>query len=176
METLPDYLRAGLDLVFVGINPGAYSAQVGHYFANTRNRFWMAFNAAGMTPLPLTPEADYTCLLHGIGFTDVVKRPTPGMADLKLSEFALGALVLQEKLLQYQPLVVCFNGVSGFRNYMKRVSPEVTEGAPGFQQVTIGRSRVWVLPSTSPANAGVSLDRIVAGMRELKEFIELLKR
>ena len=83
METLPDYLEPGLDLVFVGINPGLFSAQQGHYFANLRNRFWPSFNAAEMAPIPFTPETDYLCMKYSIGFTDVVKRPTRGMSELK---------------------------------------------------------------------------------------------
>ena len=47
MKTLPDYLAPGLDIIFVGINPGSYSAQVGHYFAGPRNRFWPAINRSG---------------------------------------------------------------------------------------------------------------------------------
>jgi TDG/mug DNA glycosylase family protein len=174
METLPDYLQNGLDLVFVGINPGLTSAQRGHYFSNPRNRFWMAFNAAQMTPTPLGPDTDGACLTYGIGMTDVVKRPTNSMAELKPAEFTEGVVVLEAKLLHYQPLVVCFNGVTGYRYYMKQDS-KAAEAKVGLQEVTIGRSKVWVLPSTSPANAAVPPERIVACMRELKQFIRDLK-
>ena len=174
METLPDYLGPNLDLVFVGINPGLHSAQRGHYFANLRNRFWQAFNAAKMTPVPLTPDTDSTCLKYSIGMTDVVKRPTASMSDLKPVEFTEGAVLLQAKLLECQPLVVCFNGVTGYRHYAKQDSKKAVANS-GLQMVTIGRSKVWVLPSTSPANAAVSLNHIVNGMRELKQFIRDLK-
>lgn len=174
METLPDYLGPNLNLVFVGINPGLYSAQRGHYFANLRNRFWQAFNAAQMAPVSLSPDTDNTCLKYSIGMTDVVKRPTASMSELKPVEFAEGVALLKAKLLECQPLVVCFNGVTGYRYYTKQDS-KTAEANPGLQAVTIGRSKVWVLPSTSPANAAVSLDRIVNGMRELKQFIKDLK-
>ena len=78
MKTLPDYLAPGLDIVFVGINPGVYSAQVGHYFASPRNRFWPAINRSGLLMEPLGPSTDDQALLQGIGFTDVVKRPSNG--------------------------------------------------------------------------------------------------
>ncbi len=171
MDTLPDYLQPNLDIVFVGINPGLYSAQQGHYFATTRNRFWMAFNAAEMTPVPLQPETDHECLRYSIGLTDVVKRPTRSMSELKPYEFSEGAIVLEEKLLQNQPLFVCFNGISGYKNYLKRVSPKTKDAGLGPQPYTIGSSRVFVLPSTSPANAAVPLERIVQGMRELKHLV-----
>ena len=91
LQTLPDYLAPGLALVLVGINPSRYSAQVGHYFANPRNRFWRAFNAAGLTPEPLSAETDHRALEFGIGFTDLVKRPTPGMSELRPEEYRQGA-------------------------------------------------------------------------------------
>jgi TDG/mug DNA glycosylase family protein len=175
LETLPDYLRPGLDLVFVGINPGWLSAQRGQYFANPRNRFWPAFNAAAMAPVPLTPETGHRCLEFGIGFTDVVKRPTHSMSELKPAEFAEGAAMLHSKLLQHRPRVVCFNGLSGFKNYARRALPRLPEPVLGTQAATIGASRVYVLPSTSPANAAVSLERIVEGMRDLKALIDRTK-
>ena len=175
MDTLPDYLEPGLDLVFVGINPGLYSAQYGHYFANLRNRFWAAFNLAEIAPVPFTPESDHACLRYRIGFTDLVKRPTRGMAELKPSEFALGAQVLRKKLLQYRPLMVCFNGVTAYRNFAKHTDVPPSETSPGLKSSLIGASRVWVLPSTSPANAGVPLDRIIGGMRDLKRLLLKIK-
>ena len=74
--TLPDHLREGLDLLFVGLNPSQYSAEVGHYFANPHNRFWPAFNLSGLVGRQVTAEEDATLLDDGIGFTDVAKRPT----------------------------------------------------------------------------------------------------
>ena len=96
METLPDYLQPGLDIVLVGLNPSTPSARTGHYFANPRNRFWPAFNGAELTPEPLTAETDYRVLEFGIGMTDIVKRPTPGVADLKTADFHGGVLDLQD--------------------------------------------------------------------------------
>ena len=175
LKTLPDYLQPDLDLVFVGINPGLYSAQVGHYFANLRNRFWAAFNAAGMTPTPLAPETDSLALRYGIGFTDTVKRPTRGMSELKPAEFKEGAVALLEKLLSFRPRVVCFNGVSGYRNFARHAEGWTGKVEVGLQPNGIGRSMVFVLPSTSPANAGVSLERIVEGMRELKALVDRMR-
>ena len=167
VDTLPDYLRPGLDIVFVGINPGLTSAKAGHYFFNPRNRFWPAFNAAGLTPEPLGPESDARALDYGIGFTDVVKRPTRQMSELRAADYRDGAPLLRDKLLACGPLVVCFNGLTGYKHYARYTGGPAEVGV-GLQQASIGTSRIYVLPSTSPANAAVSLDRIVEAMREVK--------
>ncbi len=88
--SLPDYLQPGLDLVFVGINPGLYSVQRGHYFARLTNRFWPAFSASKLSERvrrslgtdTLRAEHDDKLLRFGIGFTDVVKRPSANAAGL----------------------------------------------------------------------------------------------
>ena len=168
MKTLPDYLQPGLDIIFVGINPGFHSAEVGHYFATGRNRFWPAFNAAEMTPVPLGPETDDQVLRYGIGFTDVVKRPTRSMSELKAAEFNEGAEVLLKKMLGFQPRLVCFNGISGYNNFLRYTEGVPGKSVPGLQERRIGHAKVFVLPSTSPANAGVPLVEIVRWMKELR--------
>ena len=176
MLTLPDHLKAGLDLVFVGINPGLRSAQEGHYFATSRNRFWPAFNAARMTPEALGPETDARALEHGIGFTDVVKRATRSMSELRTPDFREGAALLREKLLRCQPKVVCFNGLTGYKSYLRHAGGGPATAGLGRQSQPIGRSTVFVLPSTSPANAAVPIQEITAAMLELKALIAEVKR
>ncbi len=127
------------------------------------------------SPEPLTPETDSLALRYGIGFTDVVKRPTRGMAELKPAEFAVGATILHEKLMRYQPLVICFNGLTGYKNYMRNTGRPFAAAKIGVQADLIGHARVFVLPSSSPANAAVSLERIVEGMRELKALASSLQ-
>ena len=168
IKTLPDYLRPGLDIIFVGINPGMSSAEAGRYFFTPRNRFWPAFNAARLTPEPLGPETDAKALDHGIGFTDVVKRPTRQMSELRAADYREGAALLREKLLRFQPLVVCFNGLSGYKNYLRYTGGAFAAAKLGLQPERLGRSLVYAMPSTSPANAAVSLERIVEAMTELK--------
>ena len=112
MKTLPDYLREGLEIVFVGLNPSAYSARVGHYFANPRNRFWKALNRSGLVDVEVAAEGDGTLLDRGIGFTDVVKRPTAGASELTSEDARRWAPVLKGNLERYQPLIACFHGVT----------------------------------------------------------------
>jgi len=166
---LPDYLREGLDLVFVGLNPGLYSAKVGHYFAYKQNRFWPALSLSGLIPESIGPEDDARLLEWGIGLTDIVKRPTHGIHEVSTTEFRRGAKVLREKIERYQPCVVCFIGLTGYRICCGN------ESGPGTYAGRFGGASVFVVPSTSPRNASYSLERIVAALRDLKEYIDNLR-
>ncbi len=102
----------------------------------------------------------------GYGLTDTVKRPSRGVADLALSEFHQGRPILEAKLLRCQPRIVCFNGKTGFMHFF---------GVPAFrrfgrQEVTMGTSRVFVLPSTSPANAGTPVAEKLRYFRDLRRW------
>ena len=77
MNTLPDYLATGLEIVFVGTNPGAYSAETGHYYAHPRNRFWGAVNKSGLLDEPLDATRDHLVLEQKVGLTDLVKWARP---------------------------------------------------------------------------------------------------
>lgn len=168
-ETLPDYLQAGLALVFVGLNPGLYSAQVGHYFAFKPNRFWTALSASGLVPEPVGPEDDARLLDWGIGLTDIVKRPTSGIHELARQEFMLGAKTLEQKIAHYQPHVVCFVGLTGYQ-----ICCGEKRGL-GSQPEKFGGASAFVIPSTSPRNANYSLEQIIAAMRDLKKHIQTVK-
>lgn len=175
MQTLPDYLREGLDIVLVGLNPSAYSARTGHYFANPRNRFWKALNSSGLVGVELAPEMDHTLPDHGIGFTDVVKRPTPQASGLVAGDYRLWAPVLKAKLESYRPLIVAFHGLTAYRNYL-RYGEESTEAAElGLQKRMIGVSRVFVVPNPSPANARYSVEDLAGWYEELRDLRDSLK-
>jgi TDG/mug DNA glycosylase family protein len=167
-KTLPDYLRPGLDIVFVGLNPGLYSAQIGHYFAHKQNRFWPALSASGLVPELLGPENDARLPDWGLGLTDIVKRPTHGIHELTPSEFRRGARELEEKIEYYKPHVVCFVGFTGYHVCCGK------EGGTGRQDARFGGSHVFVIPSTSPRNAHYSLSTIIAALRDLKEYRDRL--
>src|SRR5205807_7298751 len=107
-KSLPDYLASGLKLIFIGINPGQYSAEVGHYYARPGNLFWWALSNSGLVPTTLGPENDAQLLDYGIGLTDVVKRPTNSSGDLRQDEFDEGAKHISATLEKYQPKVACF--------------------------------------------------------------------
>jgi len=174
-NTLPDYLRDGLRLVSIGLNPSIGSVTAGYYFANPRNRFWRALNQSGFVGETLLPGRDAIEQLfreHGIGFTDIVKRPTRNAAGLRTDDFRRGAADLRDKLLRYQPAVAWFHGKIAWRNQLK-FGEGITGLAPwGAQNDAIGKTRVFVTPNPSPANAAYTLDIISGWYAELKAFVE----
>lgn len=170
--TLPDYLRPGLDLLLVGLNPSAYSVREGHYFANPRNRFWPAISAAGLVGRVVGPSDDASLPDAGIGFTDLVKRATPQASGLTAADYRRDAPQLRRNLLRYQPRIVCFQGITTYRNYLRYGEGRTPDGgiAPGRQAEGIGDSSVFVVPSPSPANARYSLDDLAYWYGRLQEL------
>ena len=81
-RSIPDVLAEGLDVVFVGINPGLWSGAVGHHFARPGNRFWKALHGAGFTERVLDPTEDASLLERGLGVTNLVNRTTATAAEL----------------------------------------------------------------------------------------------
>ncbi len=122
MKTLPDYIRSDLRILSIGLNPSLPSVREGFYFANPRNRFWRALQGSGLLAEELEPGVGAMDVLldrYGIGFTDVVKRPTAGGKDLVAADFRQWAPRLEEKLLRYQPAVAWFHGKVAYNNYLK---------------------------------------------------------
>ena len=175
METLPDLLAPGLEIVFVGLNPSEYSVREGHYFANPRNRFWTAFNASGLRPgstgRDWTPADDGELLAHGIGFTDVVKRPTAQGSGLRTGDYRQWAPVLKEKLLRWQPRLVCFHGLMAYKAYLRYAEDTRANPGLGLQERDIGASKVFVVPNPSPANAKYSTADLTGWYRQLGDAL-----
>ena len=178
MLTLLDLLRPGLRLVFVGLNPSEYSARDGHYFANPRNRFWPAFNRSSLLPQALgrecTPGDDAPLLDHGIGFTDVVKRPTPQGSGLKAADYRRWAPVLRERLLRYEPALVCFHGLMAYKAYLQYAEGDKSKPGLGLQPGSIGPSQVFVVPNPSPANARYSIEALTGWYDEVAATLQRL--
>lgn len=170
-HSLPDYLAPGLRLLFVGINPGLISAAAGHYYANSRNSFWQLLFEAGLTPVRLGPEQEASMLGFGYGLTDIVKRPSQGASELKSVEFAQGRERLLRMVRRYRPRAICFNGKTAFEGYFGKGKCS----GFGLQSVTLDDRPVFVLPSTSPANAGVPLESKRRHFRNLKDWIDRLE-
>jgi TDG/mug DNA glycosylase family protein len=159
--TLPDLLRDGLDVVFVGINPSVYSATQGNYFARKINRFWPAFSRSRLSLAAradlgverLEPMHDRLLQDFGFGFTDLVKRPSPRSTDLTREEPKEGVAALARKLKRYKPRFACFHGVTVGRPVQKVIASELAEAGLGLQPYTIGATQIFVVPNPSPANA-----------------------
>lgn len=176
--TLPDYLRPGLAIVSIGLNPSLPSVREGFYFANPRNRFWRALNGSALVPALLTPGIAATEYLFSecdIGFTDVVKRPTAGGAQLRAADYREWAPVLGDKLHEVSPLIAWFHGKLAFCNYLRYAEGlRPAEIGWGEQPFSIGDSRIFVTPNPSPANAVFTLEALVEWYRRLKALRDRL--
>ena len=178
MQTLPDYLRPGLDIISVGLNPSLPSVRAGFYFANPRNRFWRALNASGLPAAELQPGVaamDVLLTRDRIGFTDVVKRPTAGGHDLRAADYREWSPLLLQKLEKFQPLIAWFHGKQAYANYLKYGEGVKAAIEWGEQPRCIGPARVFVTPNPSPANAAYSLAVLTDWFRQLQGFRHTLK-
>ena len=178
--TLPDYLEPGLDLVFVGINPGLYSVAQGHYFARKTSRFWPAFSASKLSRNirselrldMLTPHHDALLPRFGIGLTDVVKRPTANVSELTSADFEQWIPVFLNKLRHYKPRVACFHGIMGFRPFLKMgLKCLRREPSLGPQPERVGDTWLFAAPNPSPANAHYRLADQGAWYDRLDDFL-----
>ena len=147
--------------MFVGINPSVYSAERGRYFARPGNRFWPCISRSVLTERAraalgvdaLGPQHDRALLRFGIGFTDLVKRPTPKASDLAAAELAAGVEHLLKKIDRYRPRVACFHGVTGYRYVHDALAGKSVAVALGLQDVRLGTTRIFLVPNPSGANA-----------------------
>jgi TDG/mug DNA glycosylase family protein len=166
-RTLPDVLEEGLSVLFCGINPGLYSAAVGHHFGRPGNRFWKALHAAGFTPRLVSPFEDATLVGHGLGITNLCARTTARAEELRPAELARGAAALASKVARYRPRVVAVLGIGAYRLALGR-----PRAVLGPQDEAIGGSRVWVLPNPSGLNARYGLAALTQHFRLLRESLE----
>lgn len=168
-KTVPDVIAPDLKVLFCGINPGLYTAAVGHHFARPGNRFWPALHAAGFTERLLDPSEERELLRHGYGITNVVDRATATAAELTREELAEGGRRLAEKVERFRPQVLAVLGIGAFRTAFGRPG-----AALGDQPEGLGRTRLWVLPNPSGLNAHYRPDDLARMFRALWEVTEAL--
>ncbi len=154
-KTVPDVIAEGLDVLFVGINPGLYSAASGHHFARPGNRFWPALFRAGLTPRQLKPQEERELLALGFGITNVVARASAAADELTPAELAAGGKLLLEKIARFHPRRVAFLGIGAYRSAFAR-----PQAALGRQPEPIADAEAWVLPNPSGLNAHYTLDAL----------------
>lgn len=147
-KSVPDVIALDLRVLFCGINPGLYTAAVGHHFARPGNRFWPALHAAGFTDRLLSPFEEHELLKHKYGITNVVERATATAAELSMEEYVEGGRLLEAKVRRYRPVFLAVLGVGAYRTAFDR--PKATLG---LQPEAIGKTSVWVLPNPSGLNA-----------------------
>jgi TDG/mug DNA glycosylase family protein len=149
---VPDVLPAPgarLDVVFCGINPGRVSAAAAAHFANPRNDFWRLLHEAGFTPRLYDPSEQFALLELGIGITNAAARTTPGSGDLRKADFAGADARLARIAADHRPVAIGFVGKEAYRGAFGERREH------GLQERRVGETLLYVLPSTSPANAAV---------------------
>jgi double-stranded uracil-DNA glycosylase len=169
-SAVPDVLAPALTVVFCGINPGRVSAAAGAHFANPRNDFWRLLHDAGFTPRTYTPHEQFDVLDLGIGLTNAAYRTTPGSGDLRRDDFAGAAERLDELARTLRPRAVAFVGKEAYRGAF-RERPDL-----GAQLRTLDDVGLFVLPSTSPANAAVPYAERLRWFRALHEWLVPIER
>ena len=166
-KTVEDVIAPNLRVLFCGINPGLYTAAVGHHFARPGNRFWPALYAGGFTERLLSPFDERELLQSGYGITNVVSRTTNSADQLAREEIIAGGEQLRAKVLRYRPRVLAVLGVGAYRTAFSQ--PKATIGR---QEEMIGETVLWVLPNPSGLNANYQPADLARLFRELKEFSE----
>ena len=166
-KTVRDVIAPGLRVLFCGINPGLYTAAVGHHFARPGNRFWPALYAAGLTPRLFSPFEEASLLPLGYGITNVVARATAGENDLSRDELAAGGRRLRRRVARYRPRCLAVLGLGAYRAAFGR-----PQAQPGRQAESIGPTALWVLPNPSGLNAHYQPEALRQMFAELKAAFE----
>ena len=162
---MPDVVAPDLDVIFCGINPGRVSAAAAEHFANPRNDFWRLLHDAGFTPWLVTPREQFDVLRWRIGLTNAAPRTTPGSSDLRAADFAGAAARLERLAAELRPRAIAFVGKEAYRG------PFRERPAHGLQQRRLGETMLFVLPSTSPANAAVPYSERLHWFRALRVLV-----
>jgi TDG/mug DNA glycosylase family protein len=162
-SAVPDVLAPDLRVVFCGINPGRVSAASGAHFANPRNDFWRLLHAAGFVSRLYAPEEQFALLEEGIGLTNAAYRTTRGSGDLRRGDFADSAARLERIARELEPQWIAFVGKEAYRGAFGERADF------GVQQRMLGDTRLFVLPSTSPANAAVPWNERLQWFRALEK-------
>jgi double-stranded uracil-DNA glycosylase len=171
MKRLRDVVAPGLRVLFVGINPGLRSAEIGHHFGGRTNPFWKLLHAAKFTPELLPPEEDRRLVEHGLGITNLCARPSRAADELTREEMRAGAKILAKKVARLRPRAVALVGISLY----KQVFPDGKSGGPGSKPETLAGVPVFVLPNPSGLNASFpGFHEKLVWFEKLQEWLKLI--
>lgn len=164
---VPDLVAAGVRLLFVGINPGLWTAAVQTHFAHPGNRFYPALLRAGIIDRPIDPAAGMTdadrqyFTSRGLGITNLVPRATARADELTADELRVGGARLLRTVEEWSPHVVAVAGISAYR-----LAFGVRRAVAGRQPDRLGAAELWVVPNPSGLNAHHTIDTLAAAYRE----------
>ena len=166
-KTVRDVIAPELRILFCGINPGLYTAAVGHHFARPGNRFWPALYAAGFTERLVSPFDERELLQSGYGITNVVMRATATADQLTREELREGGKRLAKKVERYKPSFLAVLGLGAYRAAWERPQAVI-----GRQEEMIGDTVIWVLPNPSGLNAHYQAKDLAIVFSELKTAVD----
>jgi double-stranded uracil-DNA glycosylase len=156
-RTLADRVGMGMRLLVCGLNPSLYAADAGMGFARPGNRFWPAALAAGLVSRDRDP--DHALRVHGVGFTDLVKRATVGADELSSEELRAGMRRVERLCAWLRPGALCLLGLAGWRAAVDR------RAGAGRQERRLGEVPVYVMPNPSGRNAHTTSAALVDHLR-----------
>lgn len=151
---VPDLLGPGVKLLFVGINPGLWTAATQTHFAHPVNRFYPALHRAGIVDRAIDPAAGMTdddrdyLRGRGIGITNLVRRATVRASELDRDELRAGGQELERLVAEHRPRVVAVAGITAYRTAFG-----LRRAVPGRQPEPLGGADLWVVPNPSGLNA-----------------------
>jgi TDG/mug DNA glycosylase family protein len=164
--TVDDLIDDRARLVFVGINPGLWTAAVNAHFARRGNRFWPALHTAGITPRlidvssGMSAEDRELVLGLGIGITNIVPAASARAEELSRDELRAGAVALEATMRHWHPNVVAVLGITAYRQAFAK--PKAVEGR---QDDRLGGAELWVLPNPSGLNAHETIASLATAYR-----------
>jgi len=158
LRTLPDFVGPDMKLLVVGLNPSLFAADAGVGFARPGNRFWPSAIAAGL--VTRDRDAFHALRAHAVGMTDLVKRATVGASEIEPSEWRSGMARVARLVHWLKPRALCMVGLSGWRAAINR------NAQPGMQDATLAGRPVYLMPSTSGANAHARAGDLTAHLRQ----------
>jgi double-stranded uracil-DNA glycosylase len=159
--TVPDLVGPGLKLLFVGINPGLWTAATQTHFAYPGNRFYPALLAAGIIEREIDrgrgmdPDDRAHLIERGVGITNVAHRATARASELTADELREGGQVLRTFVRRHRPRVVAVAGITAFRTAFREPRAVMGEHLDGFEG-----ARLWLVPNPSGLNAHETVDSL----------------
>jgi TDG/mug DNA glycosylase family protein len=165
--SVPDLVGPEMKLLFVGINPGLWTAATQTHFAHPGNRFYPALKLAKIIDRDLdraegmTDEDRAYLLGRGIGISNLVNRATSRADELTAAELREGTSRLERLVKVWQPEVVAVAGVTAFRTAFSR-----PQASLGRQPDRLGGAELWVVPNPSGLNAHETIASLAAAYAE----------
>ena len=162
-KTVPDVITPNLKVLFCGINPGLYTAAIGHHFGRPGNRFWPVLYKSGFTERLLSPFDERELLKLGYGITNIFDHATAAADEISQEALKEGAEQLKLKILKFRPKILAVLGIGAYKIAFNKQKAKL-----GKQDERIGETIIWILPNPSGLNAHYDLEGLAKLFMELK--------